>query len=107
MDSVIAPIVVNKWKINMDDPDIVYIGRGSRWGNEYSHKEGTKAKYRVKTREDAVEAYRQDLWKAIRAGTIKRTDLTQLLGKRLACFCAPQACHGDVLAKAAVWAATT
>lgn len=102
---VIEPIPVNKYHVNMDDPDIVYVGRGSPWGNEYSHvKTGTKARYRVETRDDAVEAYRQDLWKAIRAGTVKRTDLMKLSGKRLACFCKPQACHADVLAKAVVWA---
>ena len=102
---VIAPVVVNKYKIDMDDPDVVYIGRGSRWGNQFTHVHtGTKAKYRVATREDAVEAYRQALWSEIRAKTIKRTDLMQLAGKRLACFCHPQACHGDVLAKAVVWA---
>lgn len=101
----LKPVVVNKYKVNMDDPDIVYIGRGSPWGNPFSHiSEGTKATYRVESREKAVEAFKQDLWRRIKAKEVRRTDLVQLLGKRLACFCKPQACHGDVLADAAVWA---
>ena len=33
--------VVNKYKVNMNDPDIVYIGRGSVWGNQFAMKEST------------------------------------------------------------------
>lgn len=46
--------VVNKHYQEYD----IYIGRGSKWGNPYSHKEGTKALYRVKTVGDAIEAYK-------------------------------------------------
>ncbi|QYW06611.1 hypothetical protein uav_080 [Pseudomonas phage UAVern] len=99
-----AATVVNKYKVNMDDPDIVYIGRGSKWGNVYSHKKGTKAQYWVETREKAVNAYKQLLWHCIKAGQITKEDLLELDGKRLACYCAPQACHGDVLVKAIEWA---
>lgn len=99
--------VVNKYKVNMDDPDIVYIGRGSRWGNEYTHiHTGTKAKYRVATVEEAIERYRNDLWRDLRSGKVKVQDLRDLAGKRLACFCKPKPCHGDVLVKAVEWALT-
>jgi len=96
--------VVNKYKVCMDDPDIVYIGRGSRWGNPYSHKEGTKADVKVATREEAVAAYKQNLWKLIQCHVVTKEMLIELDGKRLACYCAPQACHGDVLVKAIEWA---
>lgn len=96
--------VVNRYKVCMDDEDIVYIGRGSMWGNPYSHKEGTKAIHRVATRDQAVAAYRQYLWKQMASGDITKEMLLELDGKRLACYCAPQACHGDVLVKAIEWA---
>ncbi|ATW58365.1 hypothetical protein CNR37_00158 [Pseudomonas phage ventosus] len=99
-----AATVVNKYKVNMDDPDIVYIGRGSRWGNPYSHKEGTRALYRVSTRHQAVAEYKRYLWSKISDGYITREMLIALDGKRLACYCSPQACHGDVLVKAIEWA---
>lgn len=95
--------VVNKYKVCMTDPDIVYIGRGSIWGNPYSHKDGTKANVKVATREEAVDKYRQRLWFLIREGAITKEMLLELDGKRLACYCSPQACHGDVLVKAIEW----
>lgn len=30
--------VVNRYKVNMSDPDIVYIGRGSMWGQSLHHR---------------------------------------------------------------------
>ena len=88
----------------MTDPDIVYIGRGSIWGNPYSHKDGTKANVKVATREEAVDKYRKRLWFLIREGAITKEMLLELDGKRLCCYCSPQACHGDVLVKAIEWA---
>lgn len=99
-----AATVVNKYKVCMDDPDIVYIGRGSRWGNPYSHKEGTKAVYKVATREEAVALYKRALWFLIKTGGCTKEELIALDGKRLACYCAPQACHGDVIVAAIEWA---
>lgn len=96
--------VVNKYKVCMDDPDIVYIGRGSRWGNPFSHKDGTKALYKVETREEAVASYKKMLWFMIRTGGCTKEELIALDGKRLACYCSPQACHGDVLVAAIKWA---
>lgn len=82
----------------------VYIGRPSIWGNEYSHKDGTTAKYKVATVEEAVEAYRTQLWCEIRMGRIGLGELAALHGKTLICWCKPSPCHGDVLAAAAAWA---
>lgn len=50
--------VVNKYKVDLTDKDVLYIGRGSKWGNQYSHKEGTKALYKVATRAEAIQKYR-------------------------------------------------
>lgn len=83
----------------------VYIGRGSRWGNDFSHREGTKASHVVASRDEAIACYREWLWAEIAAGRVTLEELAALHGKRLGCFCKPKACHGDVLAAAADWAA--
>lgn len=95
--------VVNKYKVNMDDPDIVYIGRGSIWGNMFSHREGTKAQFKVATREEAVAKYKAVLWQWIKSDVVTKEMLLALDGKRLACYCAPKACHGDVLVDCLNW----
>lgn len=82
----------------------VYIGRGSMWGNPYSHREGTLALYRVESVEQAISRYREHLWNQIREGTVTLDDLRQLDGKRLGCYCKPRPCHGDVIKSAVEWA---
>jgi hypothetical protein len=75
----------------------VYIGRPSRWGNPFMlGGDGD--------RDTVIELYRQHLWEAIKAGRVSLEDLAALDGQTLICWCAPQACHGDVLARAAAWA---
>lgn len=77
--------VVNKHhKVPYD----VYIGRGSIWGNPYViGKDGD--------RDEVIDKYEAHL-----LGSPHLLDrLAELQGKRLACFCAPKRCHGDVLAR--------
>ena len=83
----------------MDDSDIVYIGRGSIWGNPF--KIGGVG---GRTREDVIRMYRDWLWGRLQSSVFTKEMLLELDGKRLACCCAPQACHGDVLVKAIEWA---
>jgi len=85
------PIVVHCKKEHYD----VYIGRPSKWGNPFSHKDGTLAIYKTSTREEAVEKYRD--WITNGEGKHLLKDLHQLKGKVLGCWCAPSKCHGDVL----------
>lgn len=95
--------VVNKYK----EPYDVYIGRGSKWGNPYSHiPSGTKADFVVATREESIECYRDYLWKCIKNGDVTIQELVELDGKTLGCFCKPKSCHGDVIVKAVEWAKT-
>lgn len=72
-------------------PYDVYIGRPSEWGNPFViGKDGT--------REEVVEKY--EVWlreKLEDPDTVGR--FLELKGKILACWCAPQACHGDVIVK--------
>ena len=77
---------------------VVRIDRRSRWGNPYVlGRDGTRA--------EVIELYRLDLWRRIRSGDIALDDLAALNSKILLCHCAPLPCHGDVLARAAEWAA--
>lgn len=79
------------------DPYDVYIGRPSKWGNPFSHKDETLAEFKVGSRDEAVDAY---------AGWIMEQPellaaLPELHGKVLGCWCAPRRCHGDVLVELA------
>ena len=82
----------------LGDPDVVRVDRATRWGNRFViGRDGSRA--------EVIEQYREHLWREIRAGRVPLEDLAALEGKRLACWCAPEPCHGDVLAAAARWAA--
>lgn len=96
--------VVNIRNIDKNDPDVVYIGRGSIWGNPFSHKSGTKALYKVESVAVAIQRYREYLWTAIKEGRITKEMLKALDGKRLACYCAPNPCHGNIIKRAVQWA---
>jgi len=66
---------------------VVYIGRPSKWGNPFViGRDGDRHEVIAKYRE-WVES-RPELIGMIKA---------ELKGQDLICFCAPLACHGDVL----------
>lgn len=70
-------------------PGAVYIGRGrgGHWGNPFQiGNDGTRT--------DVVEKYRE--WLLSQPELIEKAK-RELAGKDLVCFCAPRACHGDVL----------
>lgn len=83
--------------IRSGKPYDVYIGRPGPWGNPFSHQAGTLAKFKVATREEAIDRYEK--W--LRQQPRLLAQLPQLRGKVLGCWCKPQACHGDVLARLA------
>lgn len=87
------------------EPYDVYIGRGrcprtgerGRWGNPFRvGRDGT--------REQVIEKYRVWLHEEVRTGGVDMRELAALEGKALGCWCAPRACHGEVLERAAAWA---
>ena len=71
----------------------VRIDRGTDWGNPFSHLPVSAAKYRVATREEAIEKYREYI--KSRPDLLAR--LGELEGKTLGCWCKPKSCHGDIL----------
>ena len=77
----------------------VLVDRRTKWGNPFRIGPGQDA-------ERAVARYRIHLWQRIRAGEVSLQDLAELDGCWLACWCiGNHACHAEVLARAAAWAA--
>ena len=83
----------------MSDPDIVYIGRGSIWGNEEPMKDRSDEE-----RSRVIECYRHQLWSQIQQGIVTKEMLLELDLKRLCCYCVPKPCHGEIILKAIKWA---
>lgn len=81
--------VLNKHVVGIPD-GAVYIGRGSKWGNPFIiGRDGDRATVIAK-----FERWLADQHHLLRA-------LDELRGRDLVCFCAPRACHGDVLIRLA------
>lgn len=79
------PKVLNK-KLSGLPKDAVYIGRPSKWGNPFTiGRDGD--------REEVIHRYRD----YILGNQDLMDSLVELEGKHLVCWCAPLACHGDVL----------
>lgn len=79
--------VVNKYKSDRYD---VYIGRGSPYGNPYVI--GIDG-----NREQVIRKYSEYFYKRLSEDVGFLKQVMSLKGKRLACFCHPKACHGDVI----------
>ena len=81
-----------------DNPEYVYIGyaspryniKRSKWNNHLRIR-------RDSDRASILQAYR--VWLMRQDDLL--ADLHELRGKTLVCYCAPEACHGDVLAELA------
>ena len=77
----------------------VYIGRGSIYGNPYTHLplNNTKAQIQVKSREDAIKKYKEYFYKRIEEDSEFLDDILRLKDKVLGCHCHPKSCHGDII----------
>lgn len=86
----------------------VYIGRANpRLGlrqSPFANPFIVKGRRTAAARAEVIEQYREWLWGEIRSERFTLEDLVALDGKHLVCYCAPMACHGDVLQKAVRWA---
>nr|WP_258955901.1 DUF4326 domain-containing protein [Shewanella woodyi] len=81
----------SNYKGQIDTPTYSYIGRGSYWGNPYSMHEENHS------REEVIRKFKYD-FDFEKFPNKDKAEVFKLVGKRLGCFCKPEACHGDVLA---------
>jgi hypothetical protein len=70
-------------------PGAVYVGRPSIWGNPYQmHREADRL--------TVVEQFRHWILDPANGALLQRAR-QDLRGKDLVCWCAPKACHADIL----------
>lgn len=82
-----APKLYNRLNGPAAPLDAVYIGRPSKWGNPFViGRDGDRA--------TVIEKYRR--WIVLQP-KLYLAAKRELAGRDLVCFCAPEACHGDVL----------
>lgn len=120
------PITQQPW---IDQARIIYVGRPTILGNPYYHEKALASwsvngyhilTEKVPTREDAVEKYRhwlhmhREMWRTIPDAcetqvwreVLRIADLIKKEPQEnwgLECWCAPEACHADVIKKAVEW----
>lgn len=81
------PKVLNKRNLISIPSDAVYVGRPSLFGNPYTiGKDGN--------RDEVITKFRKHFYSS---GTLMDAARRYLKGKDLVCWCAPQACHADIL----------
>lgn len=84
------PRVYNKH--HKDTPfGAVYIGRGSKWGNQFV----------IGVDGDRSEVIRKHKERVDNDKAFKEQIKNELKGKDLVCYCYPKPCHGDYLLKIA------
>ncbi len=68
----------------------IYIGRPTIYGNPYIlGQDGT--------RDEVIEKYRKYFFNRLNIDEDFKNAIYKLKGNDLICFCAPEACHGDVI----------
>lgn len=90
--------ILNKHHLKCEDPDAIYIGRGSPLGNPYTVKQYG--------RDTAIELYKTWLRDKITSYDEEIIQAMDDIGNqvintghsKLVCFCKPLKCHGDVIA---------
>ena len=77
--------------------DYVLIDRRTVYGNhKYKMGEWSDSLGRKLTREDCVALFRMEFETKMKTSAGYQMKIEQLHGKKLACWCTPLACHGDV-----------
>jgi hypothetical protein len=97
--------VVNKYDHKPNSRNDVYIGRGSAFGNPFTHRplSNSLAQFKCISREAAIASYKSYFYKRLRNDPVFRKKVTDLQNRaktsdlNLVCFCKPKSCHGDIL----------
>lgn len=117
-------VVVNKRYfsgsiVGWEHADVQYIGRPSRLGNPFTHKDGTTAQYKTDTVEEAVNKFHNYLREDYAKHGLTKAYIDDLVKSYkegrpivLVCWCAdrcglkvqqkPWKCHGQVIAHAII-----
>jgi hypothetical protein len=92
--------VTKNWVVNIrfGQPYDVKVDRSTIYGNPFSHKSGTRAKFLVATRAEAIQKFTPNHCKQRRP--LKQV-FFELRGKVLGCWCSPNPCHAEVLSRLA------
>lgn len=83
--------VINLYKTRDYD---VYIGRAGKGQDGYFGNP-----YKAGTRAENIKMFKAYFLAKLKTDPMFRKRVLELKGKTLGCFCKPQACHGDVIAK--------
>jgi hypothetical protein len=103
-------VVVHVKNVSLDDASVAYIGRGGRgregtFGNP--HPVGRCSICNTShDREGSIAAYKQYFWQRVNEDREFLAEVLKLQGKKLACFCTPKACHGDIIKAFLDWVTT-
>ena len=101
--------VVNKYKHKPDPDHDVYIGRGSEFGNPFTHLDSKyDSTIKVETRKEAIQRFKEYFDKKMNPiydyekGDLYNNmhellDLAKKQDINLVCYCKPQPCHGDII----------
>jgi hypothetical protein len=91
------PRVLNK-KVDGVPVNAIYVGRPTKWGNPFSHFNGTLAMYRTNSLKESIDQYKIWIDNILEKDPSALQRLQkELKGKDLVCWCAPKACHADYL----------
>ncbi|UWZ99599.1 DUF4326 domain-containing protein [Vibrio splendidus] len=88
----------DKYSATSDSSDFAYIGRGAYWGNPYSIFEVEDLDEDETPRDNVIRKFKYDFEHDCLLNRDKN-EVFKLSGKRLGCYCKPEACHGDVIAE--------
>lgn len=83
-------------------PGAVNIMRGTIFGNPFPVGRGFQGLIRA----ESISRYRVYLWERLQREPEFAAQVRALHGRDLCCCCAPAACHGHVLERAAAWLAS-
>lgn len=78
----------------------IYCGRGSLFGNPYTHIKDreTKAEFIVETREESLDKFREYFYKRIVTDKDFKKAVKQLRNETLVCYCVPaEKCHCETI----------
>lgn len=92
--------------ISHDDYD-VKICRPSVYGNPFSAKDKSIAAVKVSNRTEAIENHKKWIFGALSIPGLNPPTISDirnnLTSKRLACWCHPRTCHGDIYVEICSW----